>query len=126
MSIFNKILSEVPDGLVLYTPVNKKPFQVLRKEQNQIVFLVKKTKITVSKECLNGIPLFLKNKGWVKIGARHDVLKKVRKGTLERYLRENSTTNKRSSKGTYVVPLLEYLNIVQVIHKKPSAVKLRT
>ena len=124
MSIFNKILSEVPDDLVLYTPVNRKPFQVLRKEQNKIIFLVQKTKIAVSKDCLNGIPNFLKNKGWVKIGAKHVVLKKLPKGTLERYLRENSATKKRSSQGSYVVPLLEYLNIVQVIHKKPSAVKL--
>lgn len=126
MSVFDKILTEAPEGLILYTPVRYKPFKLLKKQPEQIIFMVKKTKIKVTKESLNGVPNFLKNKGWVKIGARHYALKKIRKGTLERYLRENSATNKRSSQGSYVAPLLEHLNIIQVIHKKPSAIKLKT
>ncbi|WNZ29549.1 MAG: hypothetical protein IAX21_01365 [Candidatus Bathyarchaeota archaeon] len=126
MSVFDKILTEAPEGLILFTPVRYNPFKLLHKQPEQIIFMVKKTKIKVTKESLNGIPDFLKNKGWVKIGAKHDSLNKIKKGSLERYLRENSATNKRSSQGSYVAPLLEHLSIIQVIHKKPSAIKLKT
>lgn len=127
LSLFDRILKEVPVGLVLYTPVQRKPFSVKCKEPDRIVFLVKKTKIEVSKDCWNGIPDFLRGKGWVKIGAKHEVLEKLSTGTLERYLRENSVNDKsRASQGSYVAPLLEHLKIVEVRHEKYSAVRLIT
>lgn len=127
LDVFDKILSKVPEGLVLYTPVLNRPFIVERKDSAQLVFLTGKTNIEVSRKCWNKIPAFLRGKGWVKIGAKHAVLKKLPEGTLERFLRENSFSDKsKGSQGCYVAPLLEYLGIVAVRHSRPSAVKLIT
>lgn len=125
--MFDRILKEVPVGLVLYTPVKRKPFRVERKESERLVFLAGITKIEVSKDCWNGIPDFLRGKGWVEIGAKHEVLEKLSVGTLERYLRKNSVNDKsRESQGSYAAPLLEHLKIVEVQHKRPSKVRLIT
>ena len=127
MSLFDKILKEVPVGLELYTPVRRKPFRVEHKEYERLVFVVKNTKIEVSKDCWNGIPEFLKGRGWVPIGAKHEVLENLSHGTLERYLRENSVKDKsKASQGCYVVPLLEHLKIVEVRYNRRSEVKLIT
>ena len=107
LTVFDRILKQVPEGLVLYTPVQEKPFKVERKGPDRLVFLTGITNIEVSKDCWNGIPDFLICKGWVKIGAKHVVLKKLSAGTLERYLRENSFNDKsRESQGSYVTPCL--------------------
>ncbi|MCW4035400.1 MAG: hypothetical protein NWF03_08565 [Candidatus Bathyarchaeota archaeon] len=127
MNLFDRILDEVPVGLELYTPVRRKPFRVERKEPERLVFLVKRTKIVVSKDCWNGIPDFLRSRGWVPIGAKHEVLENLSHGTLERYLREISVKDtRRESQGCYVVPLLEHLKIVEVRYNKRSEVKLIT
>jgi hypothetical protein len=127
LSVFDRILKKVREGLVLYTPVQEKEFKVKSVEPERIVFLAGITPIEVSKNCWNGIPNFLKGKGWVRIGAEHVVLEKLPIGTLERYLRENSVSDKsRESQGCYVAPLLEYLNIVEVYHGIPSKVRLKT
>lgn len=84
MTLFERIQKEIPDGLVLKTPVVGKRFKVKSIESERLVFFVgTKTKIKVSKACWNGIPDFLKGKDWVKIGAKHGVTTKVEEGTLK-------------------------------------------
>lgn len=125
MTIFDRILKEVRVGFVLYTPVQEKQFEVKAVEPERLVFFTGQTRIEVSKNCWNGVPNFLRGKGWVRIGAEHVVLEKLPIGSLERYLRENSINDKsKESQGSYVAPLLEHLKIVEVRRKRPSAVRL--
>jgi hypothetical protein len=90
-----------------------------------VVFFVRKTNIEVSKQCWDGIPDFLKNKGWVLIGANHVVTDELDEGTLEKYLRKCTKSKSKHSQGSYVAPLLEHLGIVEVDHQRPSKVRLR-
>lgn len=125
MSVFERITREIHNGLVLYTPVQRKLFTVKSVEPDRLVFLVGKTDIKVSRACWNGIPNFLKGNDWVKIGAKHEVTVKVEIGTLERYLRECSISKSKQSQGSYVASLLEHIKIVEVDHGRPSRVRLK-
>lgn len=128
MSVFDRILKEVPEGLVLYTPVKRKRFVVksIESKRERMVFLAGTTPIEVSKKCWNGVPDFLRGKGWVEIRPEHVVLDKLREGSFEKYLRENSLDDTtRESQGSYAVPLLKYLDIVEVNPSPPSRIRLK-
>jgi hypothetical protein len=125
MSVFDKIFKGIKKGMVLYTPVQRKQFKVHSVDDEKLVFFVgTKTKIEVPRACWDGIPSFLKGRDWVKIGAKHEITEKVLLGSLERYL--DGCPNKTSaSAAEYVAPVLEYLNIVEVNHSRPSKIRLR-
>lgn len=73
MSVFETILKRIKKGMVLYTPVQRKQFSVYSVDDEKLVFFVgAKTKIEVPRACWDGIPSFLKGRGWVKIGAKHE------------------------------------------------------
>jgi hypothetical protein len=114
-------VKEIPNGSVLFTPVQHRRFVVrcVGPIGEKVVFFVgAKTKIEVPKACWDGIPDFLRKKGdWVKIGSRHD------SGSLERYL--DGCPNKTiASAGSYVASVLEHLKIVVVDSRRPSKVRL--
>ena len=125
MSLFERIRREVPVGLVLHTPVRENPFTVKSIEQDQLVFLVRRTNIRVSKTCWDGLCEFLKKQGgWVTIGAKHEVTENVDDYTLEKYLRKCTSSKSKQSQSTYVAPLLEHLKIAEVKHSRPSQIRL--
>jgi hypothetical protein len=125
VTLFERIRKEIPDGLVLKTLVVGNRFKVKSVESERLVFFVgTKTDIAVSKACWNGIPNFLKGKGWVKIGAKHEVTVNVYNFTLEKYLRECTSSKSRPSQGIYVASLLEYLKVAEVDHNRPSKLRL--
>ena len=64
----------------------------------ELLFGGSKTRTVIRWTCLEGIPAFLHEKGWVEIGATHSVT--VKPGTLEAYLRtclRRCTSSSRSS-----------------------------
>jgi hypothetical protein len=81
---------------------------------------VRRRPIIIPAACLNGIPTFLKGKGWVEIGATHQPPPPPR-GSLDEYL-QDFTGN--ISAASYVVPILERITIVQVERTTPSKVRL--
>ena len=125
MSIFKKIAGEIHSGMVMYTPVRRAQFTVdsVDMEKEMIVFSVgAKTRIKIPRACWDGIPNFLRGKDWVKIGSRHDT---APIGTFEEYLDQWWSEGKSHASGaSYVVPVLEYLKIVEVDHSIPSKVRL--
>ena len=126
MSIFESITKEIHEGKILHAPVMNNPFEVKSVDDKEVVFFVRKTNIEVSKECWNGLPDFLMNKGWVLIGANHIASAKLDEGTLEKYLRYCTKAKSKHSQASYVASLLEYLKIVEVDHNRPSKVRWRT
>jgi hypothetical protein len=127
MSVFERIVKEIPNESVLYTPVRHSRFIVKCVDpiKEKVVFFVgAKTKIEVPKACWNGIPDFLRGRDWVKIGAKHESTVNVLIGSLERYL--DKCPNKTSaSAGSYVASVLEHLGIVEVDEDRPSRVRLK-
>ncbi len=126
MSVFERILKEIHEGIDLYTPVYRKPFTVdsIDAENGMVIFFVgTKTRIKIPRACWDGIPSFLRGKDWVKIGARHNT---APLGTFEEYLDQYWKQGKTHASGaSYVVPVLEHLGIVEVDHSIPSKVRLR-
>jgi hypothetical protein len=127
MSVFERIVKEIPNGSVLFTPVQHRRFTIkcVGPIGEKVVFFVgAKTKIEVPKACWDGIPDFLRKKGdWVKIGSRHESTFNGLVGSLERYL--DGCPNKTSaSAGSYVASVLEHLKIVVVDSGRPSEVRL--
>jgi len=119
MSILERIKDNITPGKVLYTPSRRVPFAVERVEAEGVTFLVgaSKWKIKVPTECWEGITSYLRDRGWVKIGAIHDT---ANAGTLEAYLDKYV---KRSS-SSYVVPVLEKIKIVEVHRSRPARIRL--
>jgi hypothetical protein len=124
MTVFERIRKEIRDGMILYTPVKRKPFKIEKVEADKLIFFVgAKTRIKIPKACWNGIPDFLRGKDGVRIGAKHECTRKVLRGSLERYLDE--CPNKTSaSAGSYVASVLGHLKIVKVDPDRPSKVTL--
>jgi hypothetical protein len=124
MSVFERITKEMRAGMTLHTPVRNAPFTIDSIDADHVVFFVgAQTKIEIPRACWDGIPNFLSGKGWVKIGAKHDV---APRGTFEEYLDKYWEEGKSHASGaSYAVPILEHLKIVEVDHRIPSRIRLR-
>jgi hypothetical protein len=121
MSVFERIMKEIHSGMVLYTPVDRHSFKIFFDKEKVVFFVGAKTRIKIPRACWDGIPDFLSGKGWVNIGARHNV---APRGSFEEYL-DTCEGKSHASGASYVVPVLEYLKIVEVDHNRPSKVKLK-
>jgi hypothetical protein len=125
MSLFERIMREIPVGTTLKTPVMNKPFTVKRYENDAVVFSVgvNHSEIPIPKKCWDEVPNFLRGKGWVEIGAKHDV---AEKGTLNEYLDTHHIrgTERHPDWGSYVPSVLERLGIVEVYHHRRSKLKM--
>lgn len=124
MSVFEKVTREIHAGMTLRTPVRNAPFTIDSIDAKHVVFFVgAKTRIKIPRACWDEIPDFLRGKGWVKIGAKHDV---APSGTFEEYLDQYWSEGKSHASGaSYVVSVLEHLEIVEVDHRIPSKIKLK-
>ena len=123
MSVFERIMKEIHSRMVLYTPVDRHSFKIFFDKEEVVFFVGAKTRIKIPRACWDGIPSFLRGKDWVKIGARHNT---APLGTFEEYLDQYWKQGKTHASGaSYVVPVLEYLKIVEVDHNRPSKVKLK-
>lgn len=122
MSVFEKVTREIHSGMVLYTPVRRARFTIYSFDKERVVFFVgSKTRIIIPRACWDGIPNFLKGKDWVKIGAKHDI---APVGSFEEYL-DTCEGKSHASGASYVVPVLEHLEIVEVNHRRPSQIRLK-
>ena len=128
MSVFNRILTEIPNETELYTPVQKKPFKVLVDAEKEIVHLLaRKTIIFIPREDWNGIPDYLNGEGigdgWFPIGAKHG---KATEGTLQWHSDQFFSLDKtHSADACYLASVLKHLDIVEINPNKPSRVRLK-
>lgn len=143
MSIFERITKEIPLGKEMRTNVKKTPFRInLVDIERKVVYFAAgkelqripvglKTPIYVPKRCFDGIPKFLKSKGWVRIGTRRDV---APQGTLQEYLDfvgwgqgsvGSDCKKSNTTEANYVASVLDRLKIVEVNPNKPSKLRLR-
>jgi hypothetical protein len=124
LSIFEIVTREIRAGNTFHTPVREVPFTIDSIDPKHVTFCVgAKTRIKIPRACWDGVPNFLRGRGWVEIGAKHDV---APRGTFEEYLDLFWSEGKTHASGaSYVVPILEHLGIVEVDHRIPSKIRLR-
>ena len=119
MQVMDKILSNIPLGTVLKTPSGRATFEVEHADSGGLMLRVGAGwPIYVPKGCWEGIPDFLRGRGWVLIGATHG---EPPHGSLDEYLQEFTHG---TSAASYVVPILERILLVQVKRSKPSKIRL--
>lgn len=132
MSVYEKIMMEISERMILNTTVYNVPFRIGCVDSEKVVLFVgkeMKSKMVIPKAWWDGIPDFLRGKGWVKIGAKHESTTKDQEESLEKYL--DSCSNENGSYSSYVVPILQRLRIVDVDvgkrgrNGRPAQIKLR-
>jgi hypothetical protein len=147
MSVFERIRKEIPLGMEMCTPVEKKPFRInfIDTEKKTVYFSAGKelerihvgvkTRIRIPDRCFDRIPEFLKGEGigegWYLIGTRYDV---APRGTVQEHLDfigwgrgSVGLGQKKShtSDANYIAVVLEHLKIVEVDPRIPSKVRLK-
>ncbi len=123
MSIFERIRNGIPDGTELHTPALKKPFTVFT-DNCKVTFHVgkNKTPIPVSEPYWESAVNFLRGRGWVEIGTRHQM--DVKKNTFEEFL-DGCGRKGHSSWASYVAPVLEKIGAARIDRETPpSKIKL--
>jgi len=121
MDIMRVLISKLQDDDILYTPKQRKRFTIKQISADGIRILIGKEKNTfIPADCLNGIYDFLKDKGWVEVGAMHNNI--CKSGTLEEYVK--SSKPEKTNVGNYVASILEDAEIVEIDRKIPNKVRL--
>lgn len=115
-----KIISKLYVGQKIETPTRRSTFTIdkVNRECIKIKVGIGGWPITIPDSCFEGVPNFLRGKGWIKIGARHGV---PDKGTFDEYVQ--GFTNKTSA-ASYVAPILEIAEIVEIDRRVPNRIKL--
>ena len=143
MSVFERITKEIPIGKEMHTPAKKKPFRInfIDAEKKMVYFSAGeelertpvgfKTPIHTPERCFDGIPDFLRGKGWVLIGPRYDTAPIE---TLQEHLDfvgwgqgsiGSDQKKSHTSDANYVASVLGHLKIVEVDPHIPSKVRLK-
>lgn len=118
MNVMSLLMGKLKAGDILVTPVRRKEFKIESISPSGITLILgKKWRTPIPAACWNGIPNYLKGKGWVEIGAIHGISKP---GTLENYI-DGFTPR---SAGSYVASILECVRIVEIDRVLPSKVRL--
>jgi len=119
MQVMDRILSKIPPGTVLKTPSGRASFEVEHVDSGGVMLRVGDGwPIYAPKDCWEGIPDFLRGRGWVLIGATHG---EPPHGSLDDYLQQFTHG---TSAASYVAPILERILLVKVDRRKPSKIRL--
>lgn len=119
MSIIEKLKTEIAPGTTMSTPSGRAEFEIESVNDDGVTFRVGlgKWETKVPAKCWEGIPTYLRGKGWVRIGASHQT---ADAGILEAYLDPVVKT----SSSSYVVPLLEKIGVIKVDYGRPARIRL--
>lgn len=118
-SVEAAIRSALRPGVVLSTPTGTATFEVGRISPEGLLLLFgpKKTRTILTWRCLEGIPAYLRGRGWVPVAANRNVHSDY---GLDGYLKrciKRQTAN-------YVAVVLERAGIVELDRERPAQVRL--
>ena len=122
ISIIIKITSMIPIGSVLKTPSGRASFTIHHIDNSRVMIRTGKqgSIISIPAQCFEDTPNYLKNKGWIRIGAIHGYSEEE---TLDKFVKSYT---KGTSAASYVAPILEMCNILEIVRGRPAEVKLIT
>ena len=114
------IRAHVSPGSRLPTPTGRAAFVVHELNSTGMVLLLvqKRAWTFLSWDCTEGVPTFLRDRGWVRVGANRDV--HGNPGTLDSYLKN---CLKRQT-ADYVAVVLERAGVVELDRDTPARVRL--
>ena len=122
-SVESAIRKHTSPGQCLNTPDMRKSasFEIGRLDAEGMILLIgkKKTPTRIPWTCLEGIPAFLRGKGWVVIGTVFYVW--GRPGTLDGYLKKWITTGTAG----WVAAVLKKTEIVEIDRNRPMSIRLK-
>jgi hypothetical protein len=118
-SVETAIRASVRPGEVLPTPTGTATFAVDQVDAQglSLLFGPKKTRTLFTWRCLEGIPGYLRGRGWVPVGANRDVNSRY---GLDGYLKgwiKRQTAN-------YVAVVLERASVLELNRERPAHVRL--
>jgi len=115
------VRASVVRGDRLNTPTGRGTFTVAQVDTDGVVLLLGKKEAwtRLSWASLEGIPGFLRGRGWTKIGSLYETTADPE--TLDGYLKDHV---KRATAG-WVAVLLERAGVVEIDRERPAAVRLR-
>lgn len=111
----------IPTGSTLRTPSRSKPFIVDTIDGDGVLLLLGKgqTRARLSWECLEGIPRFLKGRGWTEVGSKYEMEGEA--GTLDGYLKDHI----KVTTAGWVARVLEEAGVIELDYGRPLRVRLR-
>lgn len=121
MSVMIKITQKIPRFPFTLETSSGKQFKVIHidGEKGLIETGKKPSTLKIPVSALEEAPDFLRGKGWIRIGAVHEISDEL---SLDTFL-------KRFSHGTslasYVAPLLELAEIAEIDRKRPAKIRLK-
>jgi len=119
-TVEHAVRQAVVEGQTFHTPARGSEFSVARLSPEHLVLLLGKKEAwtPISWKCLEGIPDFLRGRGWVVIGSVYDTY--ADPDTLDGYLKG---CVKRATAG-WVAAVLEHAGVVQIDRGRPARVQL--
>jgi hypothetical protein len=114
------IRAHVSPGSRLPTPTGRAAFVVHELNSTGMVLLLgqKRAWTFLSWDCMEGVSAFLRDRGWVRVGASRDV--RGNPGTLDSYLKN---CLKRQT-ADYVAVVLERAGVVELDRDMPARIRL--
>jgi hypothetical protein len=104
----------------LYTSVRKRPFRLSRIDRAGLALELgeKSAHTPISWTCLEGIPQFLRGRGWVRGGGIHSTESEL--GSLDEYLKHCVKRNTAN----WIAVVLAEAGVVEISKDRPFMVKL--
>ena len=114
------VRANLSEGERLHTPAQAAAFTIARLDHDALVLLLGKKEAwtPIAWSCLEGIPEFLRGRGWVLIGSVFSTSSEP--GSLDSYLK---TCLKRATAG-WVAVVLERAGVVEIDRTRPVRVRL--
>ena len=116
-----EIASKIPRGSILKTPSGRAEFEIYHIDGERIMIRVPVTNtiIKIPAACFEESSIFLRGKGWIRIGAVHGA---ACRGSFDEFVQRFTS---ETSAASYVAPILEKAGIVKIDRKRPARIKLR-
>ena len=113
------IRAHIDPGAALPTPTGRATFIVEEIGPTALVLLFgpKRTRTAFSWSCLEGIPDFLRTRGWTRIGANRDVQgdQQAFDGYLKRHVKRQTAD--------YIAVVLERAGLVELDRERPARIR---
>lgn len=121
MSVMIKITQKISFlPYSMKTPSNS-PFKVTHTDSEKILIETgkKPSVLKIPASALEEAPDFLRGKGWIRIGAVHEISNEL---SLDTFLKRFTHG---TSMASYVAPLLELADIAEIDRKRPAKIRLK-
>ena len=121
MSVMIKITQKIPFlPYSMKTPSNS-PFKVTHTDSEKILIETgkKPSVLKIPASTLEEAPDFLRGKGWIRIGAVHEISNEL---SLDTFLKRFTHG---TSMASYVAPLLELADIAEIDRSRPAKIRLK-